>query len=42
MDEGNDLSKPAQSGNQKFKLFWINKGLMVFENLSKQFRLHNF
>ena len=24
------------------RLFWINKGLMVFENLIKQFRLHKF
>ena len=41
-DEGNDSSRPAQSGNRKFKLFRINKGLMVSENLSKQFRLHDF
>ena len=32
-DEGNDSSKPAQSGNRNFELVWINKGLMVLENL---------
>ena len=34
-DEGNDSSKPAQSGIRKFKMFWINKGLMAFENVTQ-------
>ena len=29
-DEGNDSSKPAQSGIRRFKLFWINKGQQKF------------
>ena len=32
-DEGNDSSKPAQSGNQRFKLFWINKGQQKFNDV---------
>ena len=44
-DEGNDSSKPAQSGNRRFKLFGstkVNKSLMAFERDTKQFRLYNF
>ena len=35
-DEGNDSSKPAQSGNRRFKLFWINKGQQKFNGVERE------
>ena len=41
-DEGNDSSKPAQSGIRKFDCFGSTNDLIAFEFDTKQFRLHNF